>query len=59
MNPFVFGRVVKGEHFYDRTEECKRIVDTLSAGNNIVLYAPRRYGKTSLVVKAMDEYYNG
>lgn len=55
MNPFVFGRVVKGEHFYDRTEECKRIVDTLSAGNNIVLYAPRRYGKTSLVVKAMEE----
>ncbi|MDT3738278.1 MAG: ATP-binding protein [Candidatus Kapabacteria bacterium] len=55
MNPFVFGRIVTGENFYDRVEECKRIAGTLSGGNNIVLYAPRRYGKTSLVFKVIEE----
>ena len=55
MNPFSYGRIVKGEHFYDRELECSRIVQTLHHGNNVVLYAPRRYGKTSLVFKVMDQ----
>lgn len=55
MNPFVYGTVVRGEHFYDRKDECKRIVSTISGGNNLVLFAPRRYGKTSLVFRAMEE----
>jgi len=54
MNPFVYGTVVKEPNFFDRKEELKRIVETLRGGNNIVLYAPRRYGKTSLVMKAME-----
>ena len=55
MNPFGYGTVVSGERFYDRREECARIVATLSGGNNLVLYAPRRFGKTSLVFKAIGE----
>ncbi|MCX7025031.1 MAG: ATP-binding protein [Spirochaetes bacterium] len=55
MNPFKYGTIVRGEYFYDRSEECKRIVSTLSGGNNIVLLAPRRYGKTSLVFRALEE----
>ena len=55
MNPFSYGTIVRGSHFYDRKEECKRIVDTLSGGNNLVLYAPRRFGKTSLVFKAIEQ----
>jgi AAA+ ATPase superfamily predicted ATPase len=55
MNPFSYGTVVKGESFYDREEDCKRIVDTLVGGNNLVLYAPRRFGKTSLVFKAIEQ----
>ena len=55
MNPFSYGTIVKGGHFYDRKEECARIVNTLSGGNNMVLYAPRRFGKTSLVFKAIEE----
>lgn len=55
MNPFRYGKIVSGEFFYDRTEELKRIKDTLSGGNNLVLYAPRRYGKSSLVKKALSE----
>lgn len=55
MNPFQFGSVVRGEYFFDRKEETSRIVETLSGGNNLVLFAPRRYGKTSLVFRAMAE----
>ncbi len=54
MNPFSYGTVVKEPYFFNRTEEIVRIVGTLGGGNNLVLYAPRRYGKTSVVMKAMD-----
>jgi AAA+ ATPase superfamily predicted ATPase len=55
MNPFNYGTIVKGADFYDREEECEHIVKTLSGGNNLVLYAPRRFGKTSLVFKAIEQ----
>lgn len=55
MNPFSYGTIVNGGSFYDRRQECTRIVNTLSGGNNIVLYAPRRFGKTSLVFKAIEQ----
>lgn len=54
-NPFTYGIAVRGKNFFDRNEECKRITDTLSSGNNLVLYAPRRFGKTSLVIRAIEE----
>jgi len=52
MNPFMYGKIVTGKHFFDRVDELKRILDTLEGGNNLVLYAPRRYGKSSLVKRA-------
>ncbi len=55
MNPFSYGTVVRGDYFYDRKEECDRIVATLSNGNNMVLFAPRRYGKTSLVFRVIEQ----
>jgi AAA+ ATPase superfamily predicted ATPase len=55
MNPFFYGTIVKDDNFYDRKEECSRIVNTLAGGNNVVLYAPRRFGKTSLVFKAIEQ----
>lgn len=55
MNPFNYISIAEGDNFYDRKEETKRIVDTLQGGNNIVLFAPRRYGKTSLVFRAMQQ----
>jgi hypothetical protein len=54
MNPFNYISIAQGDNFYDRVEETKRIVDTLQGGNNLVLFAPRRYGKTSLVFRAME-----
>ena len=55
MNPFSYGTVVRGDFFYDRKEEGERIVTTLSGGNNMVLFAPRRYGKTSLVFQVIEQ----
>ncbi len=55
-NPFKFGSVVSGEFFYDRKDELIRIKQALAGGNNITLYAPRRYGKSSLVKKALIEF---
>ena len=55
VNPFNYISIAQGDNFYDRTEETERMVKTLSGGNNIVLLAPRRYGKTSLVFKVMEE----
>jgi len=48
-NPFRFGQVVSGDLFCNRTSESKRITNDLTGGQSIVLYSPRRYGKTSLL----------
>lgn len=55
MNPFNYISIAEGDNFYERKDETKRIVDTLQGGNNLVLFAPRRYGKTSLVFRAMQQ----
>ncbi len=55
MNPFKYGGVVSGQYFYDRQKECKLIKNDLRNGNNLVMYAPRRYGKTSLIKKVLEE----
>lgn len=48
-NPFKYGRRVSGSSFYDREKVKKDILNALSGGNNVLLYGPRRYGKSSLV----------
>lgn len=55
MNPFSYGKIVRDQQFYDREEPFSTILSTISGGNNVVLYAPRRYGKSSLVMKVMQE----
>lgn len=54
-NPFKFGKIVYGEHFYNREKELAKIKATLTSGNNVALYAPRRYGKSSLISKVLKE----
>ena len=57
MNPFRYGKEVSGYQFYDRTESCDQLYRTLRDGStNVVIYAPRRYGKTSLVLKVQEEF---
>lgn len=57
MNPFRYGKEVSGYQFYDRTESFDQLYRTLNDGStNVVLYAPRRYGKTSLVLKVLQRF---
>ena len=55
-NPFEYGKEVSGDQFYDRRESADELHRFLKDGvANVVLYAPRRYGKTSLVVKVLEQ----
>ena len=51
-NPFNYLQFATGDRFYDR-EEIRRDLKSrlLSGQTNIVLYGPRRYGKSSLVAE--------
>ena len=55
-NPFKFGKEVTGYQFYDR-EAIKRELHRklMDGSSNVVLFAPRRYGKTSLVMRVLEE----
>ena len=55
LNPFIFGSVAKGRQFANREKELKLIKSEITAGQNMVIISPRRYGKTSLVVKTMAD----
>lgn len=50
-NPFKYGDVVTGEDFADRDAECKELAHDLFSGQNVILYSPRRLGKTSLIME--------
>ena len=55
-NPFKFGKEVSGYQFYDRQEATRSLLRKLRDGStNVVLFAPRRYGKTSLVLKVIEQ----
>ena len=52
-NPFKFGTLVDGEFFTDRVNEQDEIRKMLASENHLVLISPRRFGKSSLVAKAV------
>ncbi len=54
-NPFIFGGVVSGEAFCDREEELTELLRAARNGQNVVLHSPRRFGKTSLIRRALDQ----
>ena len=57
VNPFKYGREVSGRQFYDRQEAFDSLYSKLAGGSaNVVMYAPRRYGKTSLVKKVLARF---
>jgi hypothetical protein len=49
------GRPVRGDDFFDRDEKLAQIWDLLKDGNNLLLLAPRRVGKTSLMGRMKDQ----
>jgi hypothetical protein len=54
-NPFSFGDLALDETFTDRERELAELEADILNGQNVVVFAPRRYGKTSLVWRAAQE----
>lgn len=54
-NPFKFGTIVENEFFTDRIQELQQIRQMLDSENHLVLISPRRFGKSSLVLKAVKQ----
>lgn len=52
-NPFKFGVLVDNEFFTDRVDELKEVLMSLNSENHLILISPRRFGKSSLVSKAV------
>lgn len=56
-NPFRIHGVVEGEYFTDRAGELKRILKTLrEPAAKLLVYAPRRMGKTSAILRAIARH---
>ena len=53
QNPFVYGEVVPAAAFVDRIAELDRLVADLTASQKVFLISPRRYGKSSLIRRAL------
>ena len=51
----IAGKPVTGEHLIGRREEITAINQYLDLGQSVVLIAPRRYGKTSLLLETLKQ----
>ena len=54
-NPFTFGNLAQDEAFTNRTAEIAALAADMRNGQDVVVLAPRRYGKTSLVLRAAQD----
>lgn len=54
-NPFHYGSPVADEHFTDRETELQVLRSSMLNGQSLILISPRRYGKTSLLIRAVRE----
>jgi uncharacterized protein len=48
------GKPVFGDEFIGRENEIKQLINLVKSGQSIVILAPRRYGKTSLMNKVLE-----
>jgi uncharacterized protein len=55
VNPFRYTEPVPPAELIDRDDEAETLLRTAIAGNNSRLIAPRRYGKTSLLQRVIDD----
>src|SRR5204862_294675 len=54
-NPFKFGALALDEAFTDRDDELAELGAAMRNGQDVLVYAPRRYGKSSLVLAAAQQ----
>ncbi|MCL2416494.1 MAG: ATP-binding protein [Bacteroidales bacterium] len=52
-NPFKYGSIVEGGFFTNRTDDLVKVAQVIQSSNHLILISPRRYGKTSLINKAV------
>jgi hypothetical protein len=55
VNPFVYSRPIAPEQIVDRDEETELLLRNAVGGHYVRLYAPRKYGKTSLLRRALAD----
>lgn len=51
--PFAYGKIVEDSDFTDRTDETARLMNNFVSLTNTAIISPRRWGKSSLVTKAI------
>ena len=54
-NPFIIRGAIPEAYFCDREKETERLVRYLTNGNNVVLHAPRRIGKSKLIEHCFEQ----
>jgi uncharacterized protein len=54
-NPFRYGALALDDAFTDREREVEALTDDALNGQDVVLFAPRRYGKSSLMWRVSQE----
>lgn len=55
LNPFIYDDPVPAEDLVDRDEELHKLLELAEGSHNTRLQAPRRYGKTSILMKLSKE----
>ncbi len=53
--PFVFGKIASDKNFTNRKTELNQLILNFTSLVNTILISPRRWGKSSLVIKAAEE----
>ncbi|MEA3445570.1 MAG: ATP-binding protein [Bacteroidota bacterium] len=53
--PFIYGKLATGNNFTDREDEQERLIRNFLSGANTILISPRRWGKSSLVLKSAEK----
>ena len=51
--PFVYDRYVTGKNFIGRKKDCNILGNLLQAGENVVMYAPPKSGKMSVIQQTL------
>jgi hypothetical protein len=55
VNPFIYSHPLDPEDIIDRDEETRKLLANVVGGHYVRLFAPRKYGKTSLLQRALRD----
>jgi hypothetical protein len=55
VNPFIYSHPIAPDDVIDRDDETRRLLTSAVGGHYVRLYAPRKYGKTSLLRRVLRD----